>query len=206
MTLIRKYFWQLLVLILVIMLFLQNSCNNNIKDNPNVIITKPSEGSFGFEVPDEIDLPNYIYIPIKGDEVIFENPLNQKLKNQYDLAVKENDSLKLKLLYYTAIQKRSYKKVFDNKDITATIYAMTTGTLDSIRMDYIEKPDTIVVKQPVFRLLTGTSLMFNPTTLKYDLSLNAGIQNKKGNIFTGSVNTHKDISIGYLHNLWTIKK
>ena len=205
MKTLKKYFWQLLVLGLIIIIFLQNSCENKI-DNSNVIITPPKESGFDYIKPDEIDKPDYIYITTKGDTVRFQNPLNKELKNKYDSIAKTNDSLQLKLLYYTAIQNRSYKKVFDNKDITATVFAETTGTLDSLRFDYIIKPDTIPVKKTVFRLLAGPSLDFNPITFKTNLGANIGIENKNGNVITLGVNTNKDFRVGYLFNLWDYKK
>ena len=205
MNLFKKYFWQIIVLGLIIFIFLQDSCNNKI-DNSNTIITPPKEGSFEYTKPDEVDKPDYIYITTKGDTVRFQNPLNKELKSKYDSVAKSNDALKLKLLYYSAIQTRSYKKVFDNKDVTATVFAETTGTLDSLRFDYVIKSDTFKVKQPVFRLLAGPSLQSNITTLKTNLGLNLGIQNKKGNILTVGYNTNQQITATYYYNLWTIKK
>ena len=78
-----------------------------------------------------------------------------------------------------------------------------------MREDFTEydiKPDTIKIKQPVFRLLGGLSLQSNINTLKTNLGLNLGFQNKKNNIFLIGVNTNKDIEVKYIQNIFTIKK
>lgn len=190
-------------IIFIILMF--KDCDGKVKDN-GIIVTPPKVGGFDYYKPIELDSPNYIYITDKGDTINFENPLNQELKDKYELAEKENDSLKLKLMYFEAIQTRKYKQVFDNKDLTATVFANTTGTLDSLKLDYVIKSDTIKIKQPVFRLLGGLSFESNINTLKPAVGLNLGIQNKRGNIITGGINTNQDITIGYYHNILTIKK
>jgi len=200
----KKYFWQILVVGLVILLFLQRNCqSNNIKKDPSVIITEPKIGGFDYYKPTEIKKPNYFFITKDGDTIEIENPINKELEQKYLNALSENEKLKL---YLEAIQKRTYIDSLENKDIKFTYTALTTGTLDSIKFDYIIKPDTLKIKQPVFRLLGGPSLEFNYFTMKPSIGFNLGFQNKKGNILTGGINSSQQITIGYYHNLWTIKK
>lgn len=205
MQTIKKYFWQLLVVILTFILFLQNSCEpTKTKKDDNVIITKTKHGSISINKPEEIkNSIKYKYITLKGDTIILENPINLELANQYQ---KEKDSLQKEILFYKAIQKRKYKNKFEDKHILGTVYAETTGTLDSIGIEYDIKPDTIKIKQPVFRLLGGLSLQSNINTLKTNPGLNLGFQNKKNNIFLIGVNTNKDFEVKYIQNIFTIKK
>lgn len=204
MNIIKKYFWQILVVILVFALFLQQSCSvDKITKNDSVIITKPKSGSFDYYKPKEIFKTKYSYITTKGDTIELENPINKELEQKYLSALSENEKLKL---YLKAIQKRTYNDTLENKHLKFSYTALTTGTLDSIKFDYIIKSDTIKIKQPIFRLLAGPSLEFNYLTMKPSIGINVGFQNKKGNIFTGGFNSSQQITIGYYHNLWTYKK
>ena len=202
---IKKYFWQLLVVILVFIIFLQNSCEpTKIKKDGNVIITKPKHGSISINKPEEIkNSIKYKYITLKGDTITLENPINIELAEQYK---KEKDSLQKEILFYKAIQKRKYKNKFEDKHILGTVYAETTGTLDSIGIEYDIKPDTIKIKQPVFSLLGGLSLQSNMNTLKTYPGLNLGFQNKKKDIILFGINTNQDVEVKYVKNIFTIKK
>ena len=201
---VKKYFWQILVVILVFALFLQQSCGDEkITKDDSIIITKPKIGGFDYYSPKPIKGIGYVFITEKGDTIKIENPVNKELEQKYLNALSENEKLKL---YLEAIQKRTYVDSLENKDIKFKYTALTTGTLDSIKFDYVIKPDTIKIKQPVFRLLAGPSLEFNYLTMKPSIEINVGFQNKKGNIFTGGFNSSQEITIGYHHNLWTYKK
>jgi hypothetical protein len=204
MNLIKKYFWQILVVGLVILLFLQRSCQEDIiKNDPNVIITEPKIGGFDYYKPVEIDKTNYLFITKDGDTIEIENPVNKELEQKYLNTLSENEKLKL---YLEAIQKRTYVDTLENKHIKFSYIALTTGTLDSIKFDYEVKSDTLKIKQPVFNLLGGLSLQSNINTLKTYPGLNIGFQNKKKDILLFEYNTNKDISVIYIKNIFTIKK
>jgi hypothetical protein len=204
MNLIKKYFWQILVVGLVILLFLQRSCQSDDKiDNSGIIVTPPKIGGFDYYKPKELKGTKYIHITTKGDTIEIENQVNKDLESKYLNALSENEKLKL---YLQAIQKRTYVDSLEDKHIKFSYTALTTGTLDSIKFNYEVKSDTLKIKQPVFRLLGGPSLEFNYLTMKPSIGFNLGFQNKKGNILTGGINSSQEITIGYYHNLWTIKK
>ena len=204
MELVKKYFWQILVVGLVILLFLQHSCQGDtIKNNPSVIITEPKVGGFNYYKPKPIKGINYVFVTEEGDTIKVENPVNKELEQKYLNALSENEKLKL---YLEVIQKRTYIDSLEDKNIKINYTALTTGTLDSIKIDYTIKPDTIKIKQPVFRLLGGSSLEFNYLTMKPSIGINLGFQNKKGNILIGGFNSSQELVISYYHNLWTIKK
>ena len=204
MELVKKYFWQILVVGLVILLFLQHSCQGDtIKNNPSVIITEPKVGGFNYYKPKPIKGLGYVFVTEEGDTIKVENPVNKELEQKYLNALSENEKLKL---YLEVIQKRTYIDSLEDKNIKINYTALTTGTLDSIKIDYTIKPDTIKIKQPVFRLLGGSSLEFNYLTMKPSIGINLGFQNKKGNILIGGFNSSQELVISYYHNLWTIKK
>ena len=151
---IKKYFWQLLTIILIIIIFLQNSCENN-NNNQGIIVTPEKKGSFEFKTPTYIKVPEFNYTQLDGTAVIVENPINIELAEKYQ---RETDSLKRKLMYYDAIQKRKYSDTIKDKNIQIDYFAETTGTLDNIKINYKIFSDTIKVKQPIFSLLGGLSL------------------------------------------------
>ena len=200
---IKKYFWQILSFILLLVVLLTPRECGKAETKVEYIKVPSKEGSFSSYKPISLDLPNYIYFNGK-DTVELENPVNKDLESKYLQAKKDNDSLEMELLYYKAIQTRKYHEKYEDKNITIDVFANTTGTLDSLGVKYKTKEDSIKIKQPVFRLLAGPQLQINNGQLFPAVSL--GVQNKKGNMFEGSYNTNGDFSIGYKHNIWTIKK
>ena len=200
---IKKYFWQLLTVVLIIIIFLQNSCESNDNNKTGIIVTPEKKGSFEFKNPTYIKVPEFNYTQLDGTTVVVENPINIELAEKYQ---RETDSLKRKLMYYEAIQKRKYSDTIKDKNIQIDYFAETTGTLDNVKINYKIFSDTIKVKQPVFRLLGGLSLQSNINTLKTSPGLNLGFQNKKNNIFLIGIYNNKNIELKYIKNIFTIKK
>lgn len=199
---IKKYFWQILVIVLVFIIFVQRSYNKDkIKDN--IIIVPEKKGSFEFKNPTSIKVPEFNYTQLDGTKVTIENPINIELAEKYQ---RETDSLKRKLMYYDAIQMHKYSDTLKDKNIQIDYFAETTGTLDNIKINYKIFSDTLKIKQPVFSLLGGLSLQSNTLTLKTYPGLNIGFQNKKKDIFLLGVNTNQDVEIKYIKNIFTIKK
>lgn len=200
---IKKYFWQILTIILFLLLVLLPRNCGKIETRVEYIKVPVKEGSFVDYKPTPIDLPNYIFVNGK-DTIELENPINKDLEQKYIDAQKRGDSLAQKVLYFEAIQTRKYRKTFEDKNITVNVFAATTGTLDTLSVYYKTKEDSVKIKQPVFRLLAGPQLNIINNQLYPGLSV--GIQNKKGNMFEGSIDSDKNISFIYKHNIWTIKK
>ena len=200
---IKKYFWQLLTIVLIIIIFLQNSCESNDNDKTGIIVTPEKKGSFEFKNPTYIKVPEFNYTQLDGTTIVIENPINIELAEKYQ---RETDSLKRKLMYYNAIQMHKYSDTIKDKNIQIDYFAETTGTLDNIKINYKIFSDTIKVKQPVFSLLGGLSLQSNTLTLKTYPGLNIGFQNKKKDIFLLGVNTNQDVEVKYIKNIFTIKK
>lgn len=200
---IKKYFWQLLTIVLILIIFLQRSCSSEIKKDDNIIIIPEKKGKFEVNVPTDIKVPEFHYIQLDGTTVVVENPINTKLAEKYQ---RETDSLKRKLMYYEAIQQRKYSDTLRDKNIQIDYFAETTGTLDNIKINYKVFADTVKVKQPVFSLLAGLSLQSNVNTFQTYPGLNIGFQNKKKDILLFGANTNQDIEVKYIKNIFTIKK
>lgn len=200
---IKKYFWQILVVILLIIIFLINSCEQEINTKDNYIVIKEKTGYFEVKRPTPIKGVGYTFVTSKGDPIYLENPVDKELESKY---LKAKDSLAKLELYLKAIQKRKYKDSLQDKNIKIDYFAETTGTLDNIKINYKIFSDTIKIKQPVFSLLGGLSLQSNINTLKTYPGLNLGFQNKKKDIILFGVNTNQDIEVKYVKNIFTIKK
>lgn len=200
---IKKYFWQILVLILLVIIFLMNSCEQEINTKDNYIIIKEKTGYFEIKKPTPVKGVGYTFVTSKGDTIYLENPVDKELEAEY---LKAKDSLAKLELYLKAIQKRTYKDSLEDENIVINYEAKTTGTLDNIKIDYKTKLDSVKIKKPVFVLYTGLG-----TSVGQDLSpgvkINLGYQNKKGSvIFAGYDPINKVATVDYNIKIFDIKK
>ena len=195
-----------LSIVIIILLYLLLS-----KPEKNTIIIPSESGSFDNRVP--IQLPgDTLYkdtIVYKDKQVMVENPVNKKLAREYLKAISENDSLKALNLYLSAVQIRKYKEVFEDKNVKTTVYAQTTGTLDSLRLEYDRKEIEVDIprkKEAYVSLLGGVNVENNINTLSPVLGVNVGVQLKENDIFLLGINKNQTISASYIKNIFTIKK
>ena len=200
MEFIKKHFWKITSLVLTLLLLLK--CSNN-TSNPNYVILPEKKGSFEINKPTEIkNRIIYKYKTLKGDTIELENPINLELAKLYQL---EKDSLKRELLYYKSIQNRIYSDTVKDKNIKMFYTAKTTGTLDSIKFNYITPKDSIKVKKPVFTLLGGLTLESNITYPKPTLKANLGFKTSNKDTWLFGANKN-EASVTYLRDIFTIKK
>jgi hypothetical protein len=207
---IKKLIYPIIIIILLFVIFLQRSCNN--KELPSIQnqeVTIPSQnGSFNSLKPVKI------HDTMVKDSIIFKNkiipvinPLDKELVINY---LKAKDSIDKLNLFINAVKINKYKENFDNKDISFTIEAETTGTLNYIKPTYIIKEKTIDVpvkiKQTVFAVYTGVEAYNNALLNNFGVKIDLGIQNKKGDIYTAGFDTNNNIYIGYKLRLINIKK
>ena len=196
----KKHFWRITSLVFALLLLLK--CGNN-TINPNYVIIPEKKGSFEINKPTEIkDSIVYRYRTLKGDTIELENPINLELAKLYQL---EKDSLKRELLYYKSIQKRTYSDTVTDKNIKMFYTAKTTGTLDSIKFNYIIPKDSIKVKKPIFTLLGGLTLESNITNPKPTLKANLGFKTSNKDTWLFGANKN-EAGVTYLRDIFTIKK
>jgi hypothetical protein len=191
--------------VLVLLLFLQNCSNPTPKERTVIIPSKQSE--FKAVKPTVIKVPVYKYKTLAGKTIKLTNPINEELARNFEQLQRSNDSLKLKLVYFNAIQIRKYEQNFNDKNLNATVYAQTTGTLDSLKLKYTIKADTIVIKpkESVFALYVGAGAYSDLTSTKF--KVNVGIQNRKGNILgVGYDPFSQAVFVDYSIRLINIKK
>lgn len=133
---------------------------------------------------------------------------NEKLKLAF---AQETDSLKKQLLYEKVVQLNNFSTDFDDDNLELHINGVVQGEVKEITPSYKIKPKTIEapvkVKETVLRLLAGAELGL-PTNSNVPLPIKANImlQNRKGNIFSGSIDTNGTIWAGYSASIFSIKR
>lgn len=153
----------IVVAVLLFVIYLQNGCSRNLskgdisKDTTEVSVSVPAKsGAFKLIKPkpvtDTIIKKEYIYVPMKSTP-------DTRLLEKYKA---ELDSFKKEEMYKKAITKHSYLETFKNKDLSITMEAHTTGTLDKMSILSYTIPE---------REMTGTSITTSVKKKRYHLSL-----------------------------------
>lgn len=171
-------------------------------DSVKVVKEIPEKsGSFKSTQPKPIIINNYISDKKQYDKIIksIEKKYNQKA-----------DSLTILRELLQATKIREYKEKFEDSLLTGTIDAKTKGTLESIDFKYKIKPRKISFYEktttktvtPKLSLLLGGRLNTSTTFEQSSFELNAGFQDKKGNIYELGYDTNQQISIGFKKRLF----
>lgn len=189
-----------------------------------VKVTVPEvEGKFAPQKP----LHEVVKLPTndKSKIVKVENPVNKELEaenkrlqrhvaenEKLKLAfAQETDSLKKQLLYEKVTQLNNFRTDFNDENLELHIEGVVQGEVKEITPSYKIKPKTIEapvkVKETVLRLLAGVELGL-PTNSNIPLPIKANLmlQNRKGNIFTGSIDTNGTIWAGYNFSIFNFKR
>lgn len=161
------------------------------------------------ESPKEIIRDSIVYKYKYIDrEIESKNPLMEELLKEYELAVKENDSLKQAQLFFNSIEIRDYNSKFEDEYLSLEIVSKTQGKLLEISPSYTIKERIIKedVKVPIPKNISfyiGGKISL-PTNLNINNSINleglGGIKLKNNDIILGSYNTQEQVGIGYIFN------
>lgn len=181
--------------LLLFSLFLQRSCSNDTVKVKNITqydtIFKP--------VPSK---PVIItkYKTIRGKDVLIPGKIDTVEVKVFEKAV---DTTKLNM-FIDARKIRSYTTDFNNNDADISIYTETKGELLKII-------PTVTIKQPkaketVFAMYAGLEVYNDLKLSNPGIKIDIGIQNKKGDIFTGGYDINQNIYIGYKKQLFKIRK
>jgi hypothetical protein len=149
----------------------------------------------------------------KGKMVYIENEIdpklvaeNEKLKSDFS---KASDSIK-KLQFAKAIQLNKFSTTFEDDNLLLNIDGIVQGEVKEITPNYTIKEKKIEVqvkpKETVFRLLGGLEVGNNTKLDGFAVKGNLMLQNRKGNIISGSFDTNKNICIGYHFSIFDIKR
>ena len=185
----------ILIGLLIFSLFLQRSCSNKVIKTEEIVkydtIFKPVASK-----------PIVItkYKTIKGEDILIPGRIDTIEVKVFEQSV---DTVKLNM-YIDATKIRSYTTQFNKSDADVSIYTETKGELLKI-------VPTVTIKQPkaneiVFAMYGGLEVYNNLQLSNPGVKVDLGIQNKKGDIFTGGYDTNQNIYVGFKKQLFTIKK
>jgi len=188
-------------------------CSSGSGEKQKVIVPAISE-KFEPKKPDSKPL-EIIQRPInqvKKDGIVYiHNPLNEKLAREND-SLKANyaiisDSLKSKE-YFKAIELNSFSTKFEDDNLLLNINGTIRGEVQEITPSYTikERKIDIVPKQTVFRLLAGAEIGSSIITPKLNIKANLMLQNKRGDIISGSYDTNQIYWIGFNKSIFNIKR
>jgi hypothetical protein len=150
----------------------------------------------------------------KSKIVKVENPINQQLlaeNERLKLAfAKETDSLKKQLAYEKAVALNNFSTKFEDENLELNIEGVVQGEVKEITPSYKikeRKVETAVKeKQVAFRMLGGVEVGNTLVLDKFAVKANLMFQNKKGNVFSASMDTNKAIWVGYSASIFSIKR
>lgn len=137
------------------------------------------------------------------------------LENRLYEMTKQNDSLKQNFAslpdtlkqkeYEKAIRLNLFHKKYQNKDLTASFTGVVQGEIKEVKFTYELEP----LPETQFRLLLGGGVGINKELNQGVYKLNAGYQNKKGNIWRASYMQIGNQTYGlaeYDFSIWNRKK
>jgi len=198
------------VLLFVVLWF--RGCSGNQPTPQKVKVIVPEvKGKFEAKKPVNVPIGQKVS---KGETVYKENPINpkfiaenEKLKNDF---AKEKDSLKRIITYNKAVQLNKFSTKFEDDNLLLNIDGIVQGEVKEITPNYTIKEKKIEIqvkpKETVFRLLGGMELGNNTKLDGFAAKANLMLQNKKGNILSGSFDTNQTIWIGYNFSIFDIKR
>ena len=185
----------ILIGLLIFSLFLQRSCNNKIAKVKTVVqydtIFKPLETKTKVVTK---------YRNIKGDDVLIPGKIDTIEVKVFEKSV---DSVQFKM-FVNATKIRSYTTKFNDSVVDVSIYTETKGEL--LKIVPTVKVKQVKVKETVFALYGGVEVYNNLQLSNPGIKVDLGIQNKKGDIFTGGYDMNQNIYIGFKKQIFTIKK
>lgn len=181
--------------LLLFSLFLQRSCSNDAVKVKNIIqydtIFKPTPSK-----------PVIItkYKTVRGKNVLIPGKIDTVEVKVFEKAV---DTTKLNM-FIDARKIRSYTTDFNNNDADISIYTETKGELVKIVPTVTIKQ--LKAKETVFAMYAGLEVYNDLKLSNPGIKIDIGIQNKKGDIFTGGYDINQNIYIGYKKQLFKIRK
>jgi hypothetical protein len=141
----------------------------------------------------------------KKDTIELENPINTDLALEY---INTLDSLKRLQIYLKAIQEREETYVFDNEDLKLEVATKTRGEILKILPTYTIKEREIEVaqKKTVLAMYLGGGVYNTVDMDNLGIKIDAGLQNKRGDIFTIGVDNRQNIFLGIQTRIFNIQK
>ena len=184
--------------LLIFSLFLQRSCSNNKQSFQKVktivqydTIFKPSESKTKVITK---------YKTLKGKDIYIVGKIDTVEVKVFE---KATDSVQFNM-FTNATKIRSYTTEFKDSVVDVSVYTETKGEL--LKIVPTVKVKQVKVKETVFTLYAGLEVYNNLQLSNPGIKADIGIQNKKGDIFTGGYDMNQNIYIGFKKQLFNTKK
>lgn len=223
MEIMKSIFYDSLKYLGWILLFISlwfKGCSSNEKSSTTAKVIVPEvKGKFEAKKPNHKPLLKWSNsTPLKkatSKEILqVENPVNPRLISENEKLkasfAKETDSLKKIILFNKVAQLSSFSKDFEDENVLININGIVQGEVKEVAPNYTIKPKKVEVpvkpKETVFRLLGGVEVGNNTKLDGFAAKANLMLQNRKGNIISGSYDTNQNIWIGYNFSIFNIKK
>lgn len=187
----------ILIGLLIFSLFLQRSCDNkkSFQKVKTIVqydtIFKPSENKTKVVTK---------YRNVKGDDILILGKIDTVEVKVFE---KATDSVQFNM-FTNATKIRSYTTEFKDSVADVSIYTETKGEL--LKIVPTVKVKQVKVKETVFALYGGIEVYNNLQLSNPGVKVDLGIQNKKGDIFTGGYDMNQNIYVGFKKQLFNIKK
>jgi len=208
---LKEFFKYLGWILLFIVLWFRGCSGPTISPQIVKVIVQEVKGKFEAKKPVNVPIGQKVS---KGETIYKENPIDPKLlaeneKLKQDFA-KEKDSLKRIIAYNKSIQLNEFSTKFEDDNLLLNINGIVQGEVKKITPSYTIKEKKVEVqvkpKETVFRLLVGGEIGNNTKLDGFAAKANLILQNKKGNIISGSFDTNQNIWIGYNISIFDIKR
>jgi len=205
-------YWKNIV-ILVLCFFLYRGCREPAKVQIVKVTVPEVKGKFEPKKPINTPIKPFSQRRENGETIYKDNPLDPKLlaeneKLRQDFA-KANESIK-KMQFEKAIQLNSFSTDFEDENVVININGIVQGEVKEITPGYkikerkIEVP--VKIKESVFRLLAGAEVGNSKNLNNFAAKANLMLQNRKGNIISGSFDTNQNIWVGYHFSIFNIER
>lgn len=210
-----KYFGWIIAIVLLLWV---KSCNVEPDKVKTITVTIPGKkGSFTPVKPDNAKISQIKWE--KGDPVITENPLNEKLladNENLKYVIKAandsinkfrsaNDSIKLKM--FTEVnQINSFSSKFEDNNLIINVNGIARGEVKEITPSYtikqLKTDVSIEEKLPGLRVLGGVEVGNTKTLDNLSFKGSVLLQNRKGNIISAGYDTDNKIWLGYYRSIF----
>lgn len=199
METIKKYIYPIIIVILLLIVFLQRSCNRP-NDTQKVEVTIPAKT---VEIQKETKIQ---YLPSKpqiikiaGKEIRTENPVNEEMLKDYILA---KDSLQL-LKYAKAIEEKEQIRNFEKDGVVVDVKTKVRGELLEQSIIATIKEQKIKVEVPIktrTAIYLGGGISNNKDLTNFAVQAELGLQIKR-DIISITADTKQNFGLKYLIKL-----
>lgn len=188
----------IIIFILLSYIFLQRSCNG-----PEITTPKKSIVKYDtiYKPGETITKIVTKYKTKEGKKILIPGKIDTLYIKQFE---KAPDSTKTEM-FIESNRIRQYTNVFKDSLADVSIFTETKGELLKM-VPTVTIKARLPEKKTVFAVYGGTEIYNNLQFNNFGVKANLMFQNKKGDLFTGSCDTNKNIYFGYNLRFINIKK